>query len=405
LDEFLHHHYKTPALTNLVIGSMLEASYSSGMLWKSKITCSDVAADANIFSSFKVASLRSLNDDCGDMLMRLRNETTESQQLDLCDSDFRNDPTVDTFLRNYRMLPIAAKARIENWSIKANDIKTIRADAGAANVHATYHGLKVSTRVYTNDLNHDYDHGDGCLQTEIQAMAQLRHPNIIGFLGASISSKDCIVVTEFTPLGCLRTVYLCKQAKQPAWRPKSAQALAWALDLARAVTYLHQSDPAVIHRDLRPDTLLITTSGALKISGFRRCRILSGDERSAGGPRPSSPALSSAMLTSRGPYVAPEMLCNVACADAVVDIFAATMVMRFLRTGRDPPAVAAIYVPSGPRWGYSEGKAEGGNLGWGVAGRLVARGWAVEPSERPKALELAEALEAEVARRSACRLS
>jgi hypothetical protein len=103
--------------------------------------------------------------------------------------------------------------------------------------------------------------------------------------------------------------------------------------------------------------------------------------------------------------VAPEMLCNVGRADAVVDIFAAAMVMRFLRTGRDPPAVAAVYVPSGPRWGYGEGKAKGANLGGGVAGRLVARGWAVEPSERPKALELAEALEAQAARRTACRLS
>ncbi len=103
--------------------------------------------------------------------------------------------------------------------------------------------------------------------------------------------------------------------------------------------------------------------------------------------------------------MAPELLRNGACADAVVDIFAAAMVMRFLRTGRDPPELAAVSVPGGPRKGYSERSAGGGSLGWGLAGRVVSRGWAAEPAERPKALELAEALEAEAARRTACRLS
>ena len=40
----------------------------------------------------------------------------------------------------------------------------------------------------------------------------------------------------------------------------------WALDLARAVTYMHQSDPPVVHRDLRPAHLLLSAAGALKVT-------------------------------------------------------------------------------------------------------------------------------------------
>jgi hypothetical protein len=276
----------------------------------------------------------------------------------------------------------------------------IQVDTKSDTCHATYHGLKVSARVHKNDLDQYSNLDDGCLQTEIRAMAQLRHPNIIGFLGASISSKDCIVVTEFTPFDSLRSMFLSRQAQQPAWRPKSAQALAWALDLARAVTYLHQSDPAVTHRDLRPETLLIAASGGLKLSGFGRCKMLAGQDRRprvAAAPRPPPPA------AADSPYAAPELLRDWACADAGVDIFATGMLIRFLRTGQDPPRGGA--AAGGRRGRGLGGGGGGGSLGWGEAGRAVARACAEEAAERPGAEALAATLEAEAERRAACRLS
>ena len=195
--------------------------------WRHKVTsCSDV------FSSFKTDSLHSLKDDYGEMLANLGNEPELNPgELGL---------TVDTFVKNYRLLPVAVRAKLENWSINIDDVKMMQGDAESETCNATYHGLQVSVSVHKNDQNKDFGHADECLQTEIRAMAQLRHPNIVGFLGVSISSKGCIIVTEFTKFGSLRSFYLGKQVQQPAWHPKNAQALSWALDLAQAVTYLHQ---------------------------------------------------------------------------------------------------------------------------------------------------------------------
>jgi serine/threonine protein kinase len=424
-------------------------------------------ADLGFFKSFKADSLRALSNNYSNVEERFGQ-----------DSVVPFDPHVDKFIENYQMLPLAARAKLENWSINAEEIKLItKVDTESAMFDATYRGLQVSARVHTNEIDQACE--DESLHNEVRAMAQLRHPNIVSFLGASLSSKDCIIVTELTGPGNLRSFYISKEAHKRNWRPTSGQALSWALDLARAVTYLHQSDPAVTHRDLRPETLLIAASGALKVSGFGRCKMHTGQEESCLSRTASSEAAVSPRRTTSchsaidslphppiaaprqraarrpisaaGPYVAPELLRDGACADAGVDIFAAAMVMRFLHTGRDPPpqqhspapapegrlvaqdsfslparapdpaipapvpvsclasAAAALRGRGGGALcepgADPGGRAGARQLGWGAAGGVVARAEAAEAAERPGAQELLEALEAEAGRRTVCRLA
>ena len=70
----------------------------------------------------------------------------------------------------------------------------------------------------------------------------------------------------------------------------------WALDLARAITYMHQSDPPVVHRDLRPANLLLSSASAIKVTGFGSALLLSPSwspfpsaEQQAGLDRPAVP--------------------------------------------------------------------------------------------------------------------
>ena len=37
---------------------------------------------------------------------------------------------------------------------------------------------------------------------------------------------------------------------------------------AEIVTYIHQSEPPVVHRDLRPANLLLSSAGVQKVTGF-----------------------------------------------------------------------------------------------------------------------------------------
>ncbi len=98
--------------------------------------------------------------------------------------------------------------------------------------------------------------------------------------------------------------------------------------------------------------------------------------------------------------MAPELLGDIACADASVDIYAMSKVMWFVRTGRDP-------VGRTLGGHNAERDAGAGCLGWGAAGLVVARAWAKEAAAMPSAEAIAEALEAEAGRRTRteCRLS
>jgi serine/threonine protein kinase len=252
----------------------------------------------------------------------------------------------------------------------------------------------VSARAY--DCSDDGD--ASALETEIRAMAQLRHPNIVSFLGANISDDQCTVVTECMPMGSLRCFYQGKQAQKPGWRPTPDQALAWGLDLARAVTYLHSSDPSVTHRDIRPETLFIAASGSLKVAGFGRCALLPHR------PLPRSAACAAPASRRRpcapgdDPYAAPELRSDAACADPAIDVYSTAAVVRFLQAGRDP-------ILSGDARASGPGCLGRRRMGAALAAVLAAAASA-DPGDRPAADGLMAALEEGLERcRAACRVS
>jgi hypothetical protein len=151
-------------------------------------------------------------------------------------SDFDVHPSVKRFVATHRALPIASIAKVENWFISLDDIKAPCNNLEDSEAYqATYHGAEVSVARHQSTSRDNRE--AHCLQTEIRAMAQLRHPNIISFLGANICSDTWTVVTERMPHGSVRSLFLSKQAQRAAWRPSTDQALAWAL----ARRHLHAS--------------------------------------------------------------------------------------------------------------------------------------------------------------------
>ena len=196
----------------------------------------------------------------------------------------------------YRLLPMIVRARIENWKIDARDLvlgqrisrnKVVSPKQLSATYRATYKWTDVACKVIecdllidTNDLRR--------MQTELTVLAQLRHPNVVGFLGASIESHSCMLVTELLTGGSLEDVLACDPAAKVGRSPSGRQAMRWALDLARAVTYMHQSDPPVVHRDIRPACLLLSSAGSLKVTGFGSAQILAASRQASldrdGGP-------------------------------------------------------------------------------------------------------------------------
>ncbi|KAI5069153.1 hypothetical protein GOP47_0015454 [Adiantum capillus-veneris] len=99
---------------------------------------------------------------------------------------------------------------------------------------------------------------------EVIMLANLKHENVVRFLGACRKPLVWCIVTEYAKGGSLRTT-LSKKRAMPL-----RLAVRHALDIARGMEYLHSF--GVIHRDLKSDNLLIADK-SIKIADFGVARI------------------------------------------------------------------------------------------------------------------------------------
>uniref|UniRef100_A0A5B7C959 Protein kinase domain-containing protein n=1 Tax=Davidia involucrata TaxID=16924 RepID=A0A5B7C959_DAVIN len=103
---------------------------------------------------------------------------------------------------------------------------------------------------------------------ELALWQTLRHPNIVQFLGVLKDSDRLIFLTEYLCNGSLYDILKKKGRLDPL------TAVAYALDIARGMNYLHQHKPhAIIHRDLTPRNVLQDEAGHLKVTDFGLSKI------------------------------------------------------------------------------------------------------------------------------------
>lgn len=111
---------------------------------------------------------------------------------------------------------------------------------------------------------------------EATVLARLDHPNlpkVSDFF--SIGGRDYLVM-DFVPGKDLRS--LMNEARQRNIFLPERDVLAWASQLADALTYLHSQNPPILHRDIKPSNLKLTPSGLLKLVDFGLVKILASDE-------------------------------------------------------------------------------------------------------------------------------
>ncbi|PHH84164.1 hypothetical protein CDD83_2375 [Cordyceps sp. RAO-2017] len=102
---------------------------------------------------------------------------------------------------------------------------------------------------------------------ELKHLQELNHPNIISLLSV-FSSKDqnLNLVLEYLPLGDLEM--LIRDTDHV--RYGAADIKAWMGMLTRAVWFCHEN--FVLHRDIKPNNLLIAADGEVKLADFGLAR-------------------------------------------------------------------------------------------------------------------------------------
>ncbi|KAK5132249.1 hypothetical protein LTR08_009237 [Meristemomyces frigidus] len=104
---------------------------------------------------------------------------------------------------------------------------------------------------------------------EIKFLQELHHPNIIQLHAVfSTNGQNLNLVLEHLPQGDL--LKLIQDTQNVTYTP--ADIKSWMLMLARAVHFIHLN--GILHRDIKPNNLLIAASGAIKLADFGLARAM-----------------------------------------------------------------------------------------------------------------------------------
>ncbi len=111
---------------------------------------------------------------------------------------------------------------------------------------------------------------------EASILARLDHPNLPKVSDYFSHSTRDYLVMDFIPGKDLRTLML--SAKENGAFLSESDVLAWADQLADALSYLHGQNPPILHRDIKPSNVKLTPTGLLKLVDFGLVKILAPGE-------------------------------------------------------------------------------------------------------------------------------
>jgi serine/threonine protein kinase len=111
---------------------------------------------------------------------------------------------------------------------------------------------------------------------EASVLARLDHPNLPKVSDFFSDGPRDYLVMDYVPGKDLRERML--EARRNKNFLSENEVLHWAVQIADALSYLHQQDPPIIHRDIKPSNLKITPSGVIKLVDFGLVKILAPNE-------------------------------------------------------------------------------------------------------------------------------
>lgn len=156
------------------------------------------------------------------------------------------------------------------------------------------------------------------LKREYEILTALDHPGIAKVLNCFTVGESTYLLIEHRPGKDLRELVL----EQGSRSEKAV--LEYASQLCQILIYMHGREPAVLHRDLTPDNVIVGEDGQLRLIDF-------------GAAREFIEGVTGTMI-GKQTYVSPEQLRGE--ADCRSDIYSFGCLLHFLLTGRDPVALS-----------------------------------------------------------------
>jgi len=94
---------------------------------------------------------------------------------------------------------------------------------------------------------------------EMKSLNQLHHPGVVTFYHHFVADQMLFLVMEYCGGGSLR----CKMEQQ---RPTQNTVFQWIKELVQTLQFVHKQ--GIVHHDIKPENILFTSDGSLKIGDF-----------------------------------------------------------------------------------------------------------------------------------------
>ncbi|HUZ54069.1 MAG TPA: PASTA domain-containing protein [Streptosporangiaceae bacterium] len=151
---------------------------------------------------------------------------------------------------------------------------------------------------------------------EARSAARLSSPNVVAIFDQGSDKRLHYIAMEYVPGRTLR------QLLNERGRLGAREALDIMSGVLTGLAAAHEAGFA--HRDVKPENVLLTTSGAVKVADFGLARSVAGAVQTKGG-----------MIIGTAAYLAPEQVSG-GTSDARTDVYAAGIMLFELLTGAQP---------------------------------------------------------------------
>ena len=165
---------------------------------------------------------------------------------------------------------------------------------------------------------------------EVKAAAKLVHPNIVTAYDAEQAGDLHFLVMEYID-GMSLDRLIAKQG------PPTPQQTCRLMQQA-ALGLMQAHEKGMVHRDIKPQNLMVTRKGQLKILDFGLSRLaeIAADVAGDGAAPADGFRTAAGSVLGTPDYIAPEQVLDATKADIRADIYSLGCTFYFLLTGRPP---------------------------------------------------------------------
>ncbi|HJX93158.1 MAG TPA: protein kinase [Pyrinomonadaceae bacterium] len=160
-------------------------------------------------------------------------------------------------------------------------------------------------------------------EREARLLARLHHPALPRVSDHFSEGEGQFLVMQFIPGDDLSEMMVRRQGPFPA-----EQVLTWADLLLDALDYLHTQDPQIVHRDIKPQNLKLTSRGQIILLDFGLAKGQSGEV---------SRITTAASIFGYTPNYAPLEQIQGLGTDSRSDLYSLAATIYHLLTGTKPP--------------------------------------------------------------------